>query len=174
MGFPGNSAGKELVCNAGDPSSIPGLGRCPEEGIGHLLQYSWASLVAQLVKNLPALQKTWVRSLSQKDPLEEGMATHSSFLAWRNPHGQRCLASYSPWGRKESDMTEQLSMAQTLFGFNWVMWPLLGQWLGPGGDVFWMESLTAQPESPGMNPGEDELTKSKSCSLFPAPLQLYL
>ena len=85
MGFPGSSAGKESICNAGDPSSIPGLGRCPEEGIGHPLQYFWASLVAQLVKNLPALQKTWVRSLSQKDPLEEGMATHSSFLAWRKP-----------------------------------------------------------------------------------------
>ena len=54
-GFPGSSAGKESTCNAGDPSSIPGLGSFPGEGIGYLCQYSWASLVAQMVKNLPAL-----------------------------------------------------------------------------------------------------------------------
>ena len=58
-----------------------------------------------MVKNLPAMQKTWVRSLDWEDPLEEGMATHSSILAW-NPHGHRGLAGYSPWGRKELDMTE--------------------------------------------------------------------
>ena len=60
MGFPGSSAGKESVCNAGDPSLIPALGRSPVEGIGFLLQYSWASLVAQLVKNSPAMWETWV------------------------------------------------------------------------------------------------------------------
>ena len=59
-GFPGSSAGKESACNAGDPGSIPGLGRYPGEGIGYPLQYSWASLVAQMVKNLPAVQETWV------------------------------------------------------------------------------------------------------------------
>ena len=59
MGFPGSSAGKEFACNAGDPSSISGSRRSPGEGIGYPLQYSWASLVAQLVKNLPAMQKTW-------------------------------------------------------------------------------------------------------------------
>ena len=48
----------------------------------------WASLVAQLVKNLPAMWETWVRSLGQEDPLEEGMATHSSILAWRIPMGR--------------------------------------------------------------------------------------
>ena len=58
--FPGGSAGKESACNAGDPSSIPGLGRSAGEGIGYPLQYSWASLVAQLVKNPPALWETWV------------------------------------------------------------------------------------------------------------------
>ena len=63
-GFPGSSAGKESACNAGDPSSIPGLGRSSGEGIGYPLQYSWASLVDQLVKNLPAMWETWVRSLS--------------------------------------------------------------------------------------------------------------
>ena len=55
----------------------------PGEGIGYTLQYSWASLVAQMVKNLPAMRETWVRSLGWEDPLEEGMATHSSILAWR-------------------------------------------------------------------------------------------
>ena len=53
--FPGSSAGKESACNAADPGSIPGLGRSAGEGMGYPLQYSWASLVAQLVKNLPAL-----------------------------------------------------------------------------------------------------------------------
>ena len=67
--------------NAGDPSSIPGSGRSSGEGIGYPLQYSWASLVAQIVKNLPAMQGTWVRSLGWADLLEEGMATHSSILA---------------------------------------------------------------------------------------------
>ena len=60
MGFPDSSVGKEPACNAGDSSSIPGSGRSTGEGIGNPLQYSWASLVAQLVKNLPALWKTWV------------------------------------------------------------------------------------------------------------------
>ena len=85
MGFPGSSAGKESACDAGDPSSIPGLGRYPGEGIGYLLQYSWASLVAQTVENPPAMLETWVRSLGWKVPLETGKATHSSIPAWRIP-----------------------------------------------------------------------------------------
>ena len=68
---------------------IPGLGRSPGEGIGYPLQYSWVSLVAHTVKNLPAMQETWVQSLGWEDPLEEGMKTHSSILAWRG--GQRNL-----------------------------------------------------------------------------------
>ena len=64
---------------------IPRSGRSPGEGIGYPLQYSWASLVAQLVKNPPAIQETWVRSLGWEDPLEKRMATHSSILAWRIP-----------------------------------------------------------------------------------------
>ena len=68
----------------------------------------WASLVAQMVMNPPAMQGTWVQSLSCEDPLEEGMATQSSILAWRIPYGQRSLAGYSPWGHKESDMTERV------------------------------------------------------------------
>ena len=84
-GFPDSSVGKESIFNAGDPSLIPGSGRSPGEGIGHPLQYSWASLMAQLVKNPPSMQETWVRSLGWEDPLEKGMATHSSILAWRIP-----------------------------------------------------------------------------------------
>ena len=57
--FPDSSVGKESACNAGDPGSIPGLGRSPGEGTGCPLQYSWASLVAQLVENLPAVWETW-------------------------------------------------------------------------------------------------------------------
>ena len=60
MGFPNSSFGKESACNAGDPSSIPGSGRSAGEGIGYPLKYLGASLVAQLVKNLPAKQETWV------------------------------------------------------------------------------------------------------------------
>ena len=62
---------------------IPGSGRFAGEGIGYPLQYSWNSLVAQLVKNLPAVWETWVRSLGWEDPLEKGKATHSSILAQR-------------------------------------------------------------------------------------------
>ena len=85
MGFPGSSAGKESACNAKDPGSIPGSGRSPGEGIGYPLQYSSASLVAQLVKKPHAMQETWIRSLGLEDPLQEGMATHPSILAWRIP-----------------------------------------------------------------------------------------
>ena len=72
MGFPGSSAGKESTCNAVNPGSIPVSGKSSGEGIGYPLQYSWASLVAQMVKNLPAMWKTWVRSLGWEDPLEKG------------------------------------------------------------------------------------------------------
>ena len=71
-GFPDSSVGKESICNAVDPSSTPGSGRFPGGWIGYPLQYSWASLVSQLVKNLPAMWKTWVRSLGWKDSPGEG------------------------------------------------------------------------------------------------------
>ena len=80
-GFPDSSVGKESACNAEDPGLIAGSGRSAGEGISYPLQYSWASLVAQLVKNLPAMRETWVRSLGWEDPLERGKATHSSILA---------------------------------------------------------------------------------------------
>ena len=83
--FPNSSVGKESTCNAGDPGSIPGSGRSAGEGIGYPLQYSWASLVFQLVKNPPAMWEAWVQSLGWEDPLEKGKATHSSILAWRIP-----------------------------------------------------------------------------------------
>ena len=105
MGFPSSSAGKESSCNGGDPGLIPGSRRSPGEGIGYPLWYSWASLVAQTVKNPPAMHEIWIRSLGLEDPLEEGMATHSS-TCLANPYGQRSLAGYSPWGRKELDTTE--------------------------------------------------------------------
>ena len=64
---------------------IPGSGRSSGEGIGYPLQHSWASIVAQLIKNPLAMQEAWVRSLGWEDPLEKGKATHSSILAWRIP-----------------------------------------------------------------------------------------
>ena len=85
MGFPHSSVGKKSTYNAGDPGSIPGLGRSAGEEIGYPLQHSWASVVAQLVKNLPAMRETWVQSLGWEDALEKGKATHSSILAWRIP-----------------------------------------------------------------------------------------
>ena len=75
-GLPCGSDSKESTCSAGDLGSTPGLGRSLGEGIGYPLQYSWASLVAKMVKNLPAVCETRVRSLVWKDPLEEDMAIH--------------------------------------------------------------------------------------------------
>ena len=104
-GFPDSSFGKESAWNAGDSGLIPELGRSAGEGIGYPLQYSWASLVAQLVKNLPAMWKTWVWSLGWKDPLEKGKATHFSIWAWRIP-----WTVYS-MGLQELDTTEWLSLS---------------------------------------------------------------
>ena len=71
--------------NAGDPSFIPGLGRSAGEGIGYPLQHPCASLMAHLVKNLPALWESWFQSLGWEDPLEKGKATHFGIPAWRIP-----------------------------------------------------------------------------------------
>ena len=81
LGFPCSSAGKESTCNAEDPRLIPELGRSPGEWIGYPFQYSWASLLAQMINNPPAVQETWVWSLDWKDTQEESMATHSSIQA---------------------------------------------------------------------------------------------
>ena len=119
--FPGSSAGEESTCNAGNSGSIPGSGRSPGEGIGYALQYSWASLVAHMVKNPPATQETWVQSLGWEDLLEKGMTAHSSKIAQRIL-GQRSLAGYSPWCCKELDPMEWLSlhMTSSYFSFRYL------------------------------------------------------
>ena len=85
--IPSNSTSKESACNAGDAGSIPRPGRCPGEGIDYPLQYSRASLVAQMVKNLPPMQETWVLSLGWGDPLEKGTGNPLQYSCLENPHG---------------------------------------------------------------------------------------
>ena len=80
-----------------------------EKATGHHTIAQWASQVTQAVRNLPALQETWIRSLGQEDPLEKEMATHSGILAAES-HGQRSLVGCSPWGCRESDATEHACM----------------------------------------------------------------
>ena len=75
---------------------------CKKMLIVSLYYLIWASLVAQTVKNLPAVQKTWDQSLGREDLLEKGMATHYSIFAWKS-HGRRSLVGYSPWCWKELD-----------------------------------------------------------------------
>ena len=113
-GFPGSSASKESTCNAGAPSSIPGLRSSSfGEGIGYPLQYSWASLVTQMVKNLPTIWETWVQSLGWQDPLEQSMATHSSILAREIPWTEE---PGGLWGHREWDRTERLSIHTWILG----------------------------------------------------------
>ena len=110
-GFPGSSVGKESACNAGDPRSIPGSERSAGEGIGYPLQYSWVSLVAQLVKNPPAMWETWVQSLGWEDPWRREKVPIPVF--WPGEfHGLCC-----PWGFKESGVTERLSLHFALYNF---------------------------------------------------------
>ena len=84
-GFPDSPVGKESTCSAGDPSSILGSGRSLGKGIGNLLQFSWASVVAHLVKNPPAMRDTGVQSVGWEDALVKGKATHSRIVACRIP-----------------------------------------------------------------------------------------
>ena len=93
----------ESAGNAGDPGSIHRSGRSSGERIGYPLQYFWAFLVAQLVKNSSAMQETLVQSLGWEDPLEKGKATYFSILAWRISWTD---GLYSSWGCKELDTTE--------------------------------------------------------------------
>ena len=102
MGFLGSSVDKESAFNAGDPTSIPGPERSPVEGIGYPFQYSWAPLVVQRIKNLPAMWKTWVQSLGWEDTLEEGLVTHSSILAWRIPWREESGRLYIVHGAEKS------------------------------------------------------------------------
>ena len=100
MGFHDSSVGEESACNARDPGSIPGSGRSTGEGISYSLQHSWASLVAQLGKNPPAMRKTWVGKISwRRKRLPIPVFWPGEF------HGL-----YSPWGLEDSDTTEQLSL----------------------------------------------------------------
>ena len=85
QGFPGGSAGKESACNAGDPSRIPGSRRCAGEGIGYPLQFSWAFLLAQLVKSPPAMRETWVRSLGQGRSPGEGNGSPLQYSRLETP-----------------------------------------------------------------------------------------
>ena len=109
VGFPGSSAGKESTCNTGDPGLIPGSERPSGEGLGYPLQYSWASLVTQSIKNLPAMLETWVWSLGSEDALEKGKVAHYSILTWR-----------IPW-TEEPDRLE--SMGSQRVGHNWGLGP---------------------------------------------------
>ena len=93
-----------------------GLGRSAGEGIGYPLQYSWTSLVAQLVENLPAMQETWVQSLGLGDPLERERLPTSVF--WPGEfHGL-----YSSWAHKELDTTEQLSLSLATCEMSTIVW----------------------------------------------------
>ena len=85
MGFPSSSDGKKSACNAGEPTWVPGWGRSPGEGIGSPLQYSWASLVAQLVENLPAMLEAWVGKI----PAGGGHGNPLQYSCLEKPHGQR-------------------------------------------------------------------------------------
>ena len=82
--FPGGSDGKEAACNMGDLDSISALGRSPEDGNGNPLQYSWASLVAQMVKNLPATWETWIQSLRWEDPLKKAIGNPPQYSCLEN------------------------------------------------------------------------------------------
>ena len=114
-GFPGSSVGKESHLQCRKPWLDSWVRKIPREGLGYPLQYSWASLVAQMVKNLPPVRVTWVRSLGREDPLEEGMTTHPSILAWiipwtEEPGGLQSLG----WQRVGRDWTTEHSVADAL------------------------------------------------------------
>ena len=111
IGFPRSSDGKESSCNAGDPGSIHGSGISTGEGIGYLLQYSWAFLVAHLVKNPPTIRETWLLPLDWEEPLNNGTDTHSHILAWIIP--------WTIQGYKESHTTEWFSLCNVIH----IKWP---------------------------------------------------
>ena len=101
--LPWQLAGKDSTCNGGDPGSILGSGRCPREGIGYPFQYSWASLVTQMVKNPPAMQDTWLQSLGWEDPLQySGLENSMDRGAWP--------ATVNGIDLRESDTAERFSL----------------------------------------------------------------
>ena len=117
--FPDSSVGKEFSCNARDSSSITESGRSTGEGIGYPLQHSWASLVAQLAKNSPAMWEAWVWSQDCEYLLEKRMLPTPVF--WSGEFHEL----YNPWGHKKLDMTERLSLALTQW--TWI-WENSGKW----------------------------------------------
>ena len=108
-GLPCSSAVKESTCNAVDPVQLLGREVPLKKGSAAHSKCSWASLVAQMVKNLPAMQENWVWSLGWDDPLEEAWQRTPVFLPGESRR-QRSLVGYSPWGCKEWNMTEWLSI----------------------------------------------------------------
>ena len=136
LGFPGSSAGKEPACNAGNPGSIPGSGRSPREGIGYPLQYSWASLVAQTVKNPPAMQETWVRSLGWEERWRRAWQPTPVFLPaespWtEEPGGLQTMGLQRvghDWATKHSIKKELPKWAGRSWVFNHPV-PLVDLWL---------------------------------------------
>ena len=109
LGFPSSSAGKESTCNAGSPGLIPWLGRSHGEGIGFPLQYSWASLLDQLVKNRLQCRRPGFSPCVWKIPWRREWLPTPVPLPGKS-HGQRSLVGYSPWSPIESDTTERLSL----------------------------------------------------------------
>ena len=101
MGFPGSSASKESACHAGDPCSIAGSGRSPGEGIGYPLQYFWASLVAQMVKNPSAMQETQVSISGLERSPGGGRGNPLQYSCLENPCGQRSLEGCSQRAHKD-------------------------------------------------------------------------
>ena len=119
-GFPASSVCKESTCNAGDPSSIPRSGRSAGEWIDYLLQYSWASPVAQLVKNLPAMWETWVWSLAWEDSPREGKGYPTPVFWPREFHGLHIVHGV---------MTSQTQLSNFHFDFDPSIHPILFQCL---------------------------------------------
>ena len=113
--FPSSLAGKESTCNAGNPGLTPGLGRSSGEGIDYPFHCSWASPIAQAIKNPPTMQETWVQSLGWEDTLEKGTATHSSTLAWRIPWSIQFMESQS------------VGHNWMIFTLHLISWIILGQ-----------------------------------------------
>ena len=117
QGFPGSSIGKESACNAGDPGLIPGLERSRVEGLGYPLQYSWASLVGQAIKNGCNVQDLGLIPGLGRSPAG-GHRNPLQYSCLKNPQGQRRLVGCNPRGHKVSHMTERLSTAHSTFFYN--------------------------------------------------------
>ena len=123
-----SSACKESASNTGDPGSLSWSGRFPGEEIGYPLQYSWASLVAQMVKNLPTMLETWVQSLVWAEALEKRMATHSSIFTWEVPrteepgrYSPRSLAGTAPGVQKSWTQWRGASLTTDASGFAYII-----------------------------------------------------